>query len=131
MHEKYFFIDTNIILEDNSNILKLSQNSKNLIIISEIVLDEIDSKKSGFDEINFQAREFARFLESGEIIGKKTFEDMKIISLDICSDSEKVRIDIISKNNYIATLSGFSQNILNDRKILETAQSAQKIYPKK
>lgn len=58
--EKYYVLDTNIMLEDASNIFKLAQDSKNLIILPETVLDEIDSKKSGFDEINFQAREFAR-----------------------------------------------------------------------
>ena len=57
--DKHYVLDTNILLEDATNIFKLSQDSKNLIILPETVLDEIDSKKSGFDEINFQAREFA------------------------------------------------------------------------
>ena len=56
--EKYYLLDTNILLEDARNIFKLSDDAKNLIILSETVLDEIDSKKSGYDEINFQAREF-------------------------------------------------------------------------
>ena len=66
--EKYYILDTNILLEDATNIFKLSQNGKNLIILAETVLDEIDTKKSGFDEINFQAREFARILENSTII---------------------------------------------------------------
>lgn len=53
--EKYYLLDTNILLEDARNIFKLSDGAKNLIILSETVLDEIDSKKSGYDEINFQA----------------------------------------------------------------------------
>ena len=66
--DKYYILDTNILLEDASNIYKLSQEGKNLIILAETVLDEIDTKKSGFDEINFQAREFARILENSTIL---------------------------------------------------------------
>ena len=66
--DKYYILDTNILLEDASNIYKLSQDGKNLIILAETVLDEIDTKKSGFDEINFQAREFARILENSTIL---------------------------------------------------------------
>ena len=65
--DKYYVLDTNILLEDATNIFKLSAESENLIILPETVLDEIDSKKSGFDEINFQAREFARILENSII----------------------------------------------------------------
>ena len=43
--EKYYLLDTNILLEDATNIFKLSDESKNLIILTETVLDEIDSKK--------------------------------------------------------------------------------------
>ena len=50
--EKYYLLDTNILLEDATNIFRLSDGSKNLIILSDTVLDELDSKKSGIDEIN-------------------------------------------------------------------------------
>ena len=50
--EKYYVVDTNIILQDAHAIMTLSDNSQNLVILPETVLDEIDSKKSGFDEIN-------------------------------------------------------------------------------
>ena len=43
-------------------------HGKNLIILPETVLDEIDSKKSGFEEINYQAREFARILSEAEVL---------------------------------------------------------------
>ena len=75
--DKYYVLDTNILLEDARNIFKLSQDSKNLIILPETVLDEIDSKKSGFDEINFQAREFARILENSEIKSSLNSENLK------------------------------------------------------
>ena len=43
--EKYYVLDTNILLEDATNIYKLSQEGKNLIVLPETVLDELDSKK--------------------------------------------------------------------------------------
>ena len=81
--EKYYVLDTNILLEDATNIYKLSQEGKNLIILPETVLDEIDTKKSGFEEINFQAREFARILENSIILESKKKDLYKIIRLKI------------------------------------------------
>ena len=48
MFDKYYVLDTNILLEDATNIYKLSQDGKNLIILAETVLDEIDTKKKWF-----------------------------------------------------------------------------------
>ncbi|HAC71832.1 MAG TPA: phosphate starvation-inducible protein PhoH, partial [Arcobacter skirrowii] len=95
--EKYYLLDTNILLEDATNIFKLSDESKNLIILTETVLDEIDSKKSGFDEINFQAREFARILENSKIIESIKYQDKKIVRLKIKNRYETI-IDIVSKD---------------------------------
>jgi len=124
--EKYFVVDTNIILEDFANIAKLSQDGKNLIILPEIVLDEIDSKKSGFDEINFQARKFARFLEDAKIQNTIEIKDCKIVELDV----DGVKINIISKERYESESKQVSLKILNDRKILEIAEFANKHYTK-
>jgi len=82
-YDNYYVIDTNIILQDATNLFKLSDNSTNLIIIPETVLDEIDSKKSGFDEINFQAREFARVLETGITKDKKHIDNYTLITIVI------------------------------------------------
>ncbi|GGD41275.1 hypothetical protein GCM10012288_14230 [Malaciobacter pacificus] len=125
--EKYYVLDTNIMLEDASNIFKLAQDSKNLIILPETVLDEIDSKKSGFDEINFQAREFARILESADIVESKKQDDYKIIRLKI-NEKADATIDIISKEYYDVNIKNVSINIINDRKILEIASFANRYY---
>ena len=122
--DKIYVIDTNIILEDFTNITKISQDSMNLIVIPETVLDEIDSKKSGFDEINFQARNFARMLENAKIKSSKEKNEHKIVSVEINS----IKIDIISKNNYDVSSKNTSLNIYNDRKILEIAQFSQEYY---
>ena len=128
--EKYFVLDTNIILSDAKNILKISQNSSNLIILPETVLDEIDSKKSGFEEINFQAREFARLLEGCEIINTKLINDVKIVRVFIKDGQMEALIDIISKEHYASESKNIALNIYNDRKILELSEFSKQYYPK-
>lgn len=127
--EKYYLLDTNILLEDATNIFKLSDDGKNLIILAETVLDELDSKKSGFDEINFQAREFARILENSTIIETKSLEDYKIIRLKI-DNINPCFVDIISKDTYENSSKNIPLSILNDRKILEIASYANTFYKK-
>jgi len=125
--EKYYVLDTNILLEDANNIFKLSQEATNLIILPETVLDEIDSKKSGFDEINFQAREFARILENSTILKSTKNGNFKIVRLEIESNTKTV-VDIISKEEYDINTKNVSLNIINDRKILEVAKFANIYY---
>jgi PhoH-like ATPase len=129
MYNKYYVIDTNIILQDATNIFKLSDDTTNLIIIPETVLDEVDSKKSGFEEINFQAREFARILESAHTQNVEKSGDCTIISLELNGEKD-VHIHIISKENYEVNSKNTQLNIYNDRKILEIAQFAQDYYKK-
>ena len=119
-----------VLLEDASNIYKLSQEGKNLIILAETVLDEIDTKKSGFDEINFQAREFARILENSIILESIKKDLYKIIRLKIENDKNTI-IDIISKEEYDINTKNVSLNIINDRKILEIATFANSYYKRK
>ncbi len=127
--EKYYVVDTHIILQDAHALMTLSDNSQNLIILPETVLDEIDSKKSGFDEINYQAREFGRLLADAEVISMSSVSgDYKIIELKI-NHGHNVRVDIISKEMYKAeTSKSIAGNILNDRKIIEIAKFAQDHY---
>lgn len=124
--DKYYILDTNILLEDATNIYKLSQDGKNLIILAETVLDELDTKKSGFEEINFQAREFARILEDSTILSSIKKDLYKIIRLQI--NSKNTIIDIISKDEYEINIKNISPNIINDRKILEIATFANSYY---
>ena len=128
--DKYYVLDTNILLEDAKNIYKISDENKNLIILPETVLDEIDSKKSGFDEINYQAREFARILENAKVLKSQSIDGYKIIRLEI-SDLSVSTIDIISKESYDLDSKNTSLNIINDRKILEIASFCNTFYDKK
>lgn len=125
--EKYYLLDTNILLEDATNIFKLSDSGKNLIVLPETVLDEIDAKKSGFEEINFQARQFARILENAKIQSNSTHNGCKIIRLKV-DDIHSAVIDIISKEEYVTNAKNIPLNIYNDRKILEIASFAKLFY---
>lgn len=123
--EKVFILDTNIILDDASNLFNISQNGKNLIVLPETVIDELDNKKSGFDEINFQAREFGRILSEAKVIKTResgSTKNVNIISLEI----NDIFIDIISFRNYY--LDNVERTIINDRKIIKVAQFSKKYY---
>ena len=122
-YDKIFSLDTNIILDNAMNIATLSDKSKNLIVLPETVLDEIDSKKSGFNEINFQARSFARLLYDAKIEKKEVIDDITIIKTTVTN----ITIFIISKNIYKADSDNVSGSIKNDRKILEITKDLQSI----
>ena len=127
--EKIYSLDTNIILDNATNFLTLSDNGKNLIVLPETVLDEIDSKKSGFTEINFQARSFARLLFDAEIKDKKDYpiKDSPAMLTIVETTVGTTTIYIISKNVYKADTDKVAGSIKNDRKILEITQDLQKI----
>lgn len=112
---KTYIIDTNIILNDVDNLFQL-YNKTNLIIIPETVIDELDSKKSLLDEIGFQAREFARLLETMTVKSiNKTIDFTETLL-----ENSKLRLCITSRTSY----NQYSDypNIQNDRKIIEVAK---------
>ena len=125
LNKKTYCIDTNIILDNPDNIIKLYDN-ENIILIPEVVIDELDNKKSGFEEINYNARQFARLLEEAEIISKETKGNLLFIKTKI--ESLNIELFIVSKKEYECENSKIALNILNDRKILEVANEANKYF---
>lgn len=125
MFEKYYVLDTNIVLEDANNLFVLAQNGTNLILLPETVIDEIDSKKSGFEEINFQARNFARLLEDAQVLKNSLYGTLRIVHLKIAHQDQEIYIDIVAKDTYVCENLHIERNILNDRKILEIAHDVQ------
>lgn len=124
---KTYIIDTNVILDSVDNIYKLSDNGANLIVIPEVVIDELDSKKSGFEEINFNARQFARLLEEGVITGNLPFG--KISGFYITLSNPTVNIVLLTKQSYeCEDGKPIAVNIMNDRKILELARDYSEQY---
>jgi len=68
--KKYFVLDTNVILHDNSCLYQFEQND---IVLPITVLEELDHFKKGNETINFHAREFSRELDT--LSGDKLFRD--------------------------------------------------------
>ena len=116
--EKVYILDTNIILNDVSNIMNISQSGNNLIVLPETVIDEIDTKKTGFEEINYQAREFGRMLSDAEVISTDKNNNAVIVRFK----KDDIIIDIISLKKY--NDAGLDKKILNDRRIIEVANYA-------
>lgn len=124
---KTFIIDTNVILDSVDNIYKLSDDGANLIVIPEVVIDELDSKKSGFEEINFNARQFARLLEEGAITGN--LPPGTISGFHVTLASPTVNILLLTKHSYeCEDGKPTAINIMNDRKILELAKDYSEQY---
>jgi PhoH-like ATPase len=121
---KVYVLDTNILLNDAHNLFTISQNGENLIVLPETVIDEIDTKKTGFDEINFQAREFGRILSNAVVkdIKKEHEDNVSIVSLEV----DGIEIDIVSFEDY--KLGSMDRSIINDRKIIAVAHFAQEYY---
>ena len=124
--KKVYSIDTCVILDNPSNIIKLYDNG-NIIIVPEVVIDELDNKKGGLTELGYNAREFARFLEEAEILSKEQKGDLLFIKTRI--ESLNIELFIVSKNEYKCESSKIALNILNDRKILEVSKDSQEFYP--
>lgn len=119
---KQYLLDTNIILDDAHNMFALGQDGENILIIPETVLDELDNKKKGWEDINYQARDFHRILEDAEVIGeetrklKKGYGTIQVVKVRVAG----IEIHLVSKNSY-STPDG--QTNSNDLKILEVAKA--------
>lgn len=124
-NRKSFLVDTNVILDDPQNLLKLSQKSKNLIIIPETVIDELDAKKTGFDIVSFHAREFNRMMSEAEIIGHS---DINHTAKRVIIKVSECEMHLVSLLKYDNTVENTDPKILNDRKIIETAWKISKEY---
>ncbi|MBC7473656.1 MAG: PhoH family protein [Candidatus Sericytochromatia bacterium] len=122
-YDKTYIIDTSIILDDVYSIFPLSEGGKNRVVIPETTLDEIDGKKKGFEDINFQAREFNRLLDESVTLEEydMDFEGDKL-SIVVIMIHDSI-FELISKKHYRVNEQKEQLNILNDRKILEIASA--------
>lgn len=112
--QKYIVLDTNIILNDANSIVTLGIDESTIVVIPEVVLWELDNKKSGFDEVAYQARAAARILVSGKICSTQSLNRTITTILDI----EGKKIHVVGLKTYNIDTSGYSQN---DQKIIDTA----------
>ena len=118
-------LDTNILLLEASNVTKIAKSlGYSDVFLSETVLDELDSKKSGTSEIAFQARTLARLLASAKRIGTVTTG----LLVDTTLQYDGINIHICSMGSY-PQFSDSEQNIKNDRKIIHTISYVNRSTP--
>ncbi len=116
--KKNFVLDTNVILHDYKCIYNFEEND---IYIPIVVLEELDKFKKGNDQINFNAREFVRELDS--ISDNDFFKKGAPLGLNL----GKMYI-ITERNEEIKELPFSDKN--SDIQILSTAVYLQKKNPK-
>ncbi len=124
-NKKSFFLDTNIIMDNVSNIFTLSEEGQNIIILDQTVLNELDSNKSGFETKNFNARKFNRVLSEGTVIESRHINDTaKAVIMDVFG----TEVHLVVLNTYDTQVEN-SMNTFNDRKIVECAKKISMYYP--
>lgn len=115
---KYLLLDTNILLLDANNIVNLG-NPDTIIVIPETVMEEMDSKKSGLNELAYQARSFGRILAKAEILGVTKDASVTITTMLV----EELVVKVIALNKYDIDTASDSKN---DQKIQAVAKYIQK-----
>lgn len=118
----YKVLDTNILLLDANNLTTLGQDGS-IIVLPETVIDEMDAKKSGLNELAYQAREFGRLLTKAKKVRNSTEEDLIVTVLEY----NGVTIHVVSSQEY-PDYKEAAPNIVNDRKIIEIAVQYNNIY---
>ncbi len=135
-----YILDTSVILDDPANILKISQNNQNVVVISNIILAELNSKKDDMrSDAGFRAREFFRLADDAtghpitaeelpECLQSQKRDSDKYYKLSFMFDSslyeeaiEPIDLYIVHRESYAITHSFSEPKGLNDAKIAEIA----------
>jgi len=124
---KKYIIDTSVIIDNpDMNLIKLSENGKNKLFITEVVLSELDKHKvSERHEVKWAARTFFKAIKGSSFKRRKKLElkdsSDKIYKVVLSFESEKIVIHVIVREKYLPeTLKSGSRN---DSKIIEVAKS--------
>ena len=120
---KHFLIDTSVILDDPENLFSLDSGGENTLYITNVILEELDRKKTERANVGFFARQFFRgFIGSqakdAKIKRKKTKTGDYAYAFNYDTGHEKGSIDlvIIHRERYR------DEGARNDLKILEIAK---------
>lgn len=116
--KKNFILDTNVILHDYKCIYNFQEND---IYIPIVVLEELDKFKKGNEEINYNARQFARELD--EISDNDFFEK----GAEIGEGLGKLFI-VVNREPSESLRAAFMENT-PDHRILAITESIQNINP--
>ncbi|NLA15665.1 MAG: PhoH family protein [Bacteroidales bacterium] len=115
---KIFVLDTNVLLHDHKALRNFQEND---IVIPIIVLEEIDSFKKGNEQINFNAREFSRELDS--ILGDKMLDGW----IPIGHDRGRLKVEL--GHPFPAALQESFYKDTPDHRILATARFVKEENP--
>ena len=126
MKRKIYVIDTNIILQNIQNIVNLSDNGSNIVVVPETVLLELEDKKKLFNELGYYSRSFARYLAKAKILKIDHKKEGKIVKL--LSQEDNVELHIISKDKYDTQIEQHNLSESNDKRIIEIAEFAKDYY---
>ncbi len=124
MADKVYVVDTNIVLQNIQNIKNLSDNGKNIVVVPETVLVELEDKKKLMDELGFQAREFARFLAEAKVKEVDIAKDCRVVKLY----NGDCIIHLMTKNIYESDIESRHIAESNDKRIIEVADIARSYY---
>ncbi len=119
--EKIFVLDTSVILYNHHAINEFEDND---VAIPITVLEELDNFKKGNDNINFEAREFIRFLDT--ISGKLTITNWRRIN-----GPEKGRFRIILNEKAKKDARTVFGEDKADHRILNAALKLKEDHPEK
>jgi PhoH-like ATPase len=117
---EYLVLDTNILLLDSSNLYTLSDQGKKVIVIPDIVIQELDSKKTLMEDIGYHARRTSGMLSDAKLINVDRQELQTIITAEYLQPEYSVTILLVSKKSYV--------DEKNDLKIIEVAEDFHKEF---
>ena len=120
MAKKNYVIDTNVILHDHKCIENFQDND---VYIPITVLEELDKFKSGYEQINFNARAFTRLLDehaSGEILSK----GVKV-------GAQGGRLFVLTNGQHHAKVEEVFSASIPDHRILSAALTLAELKPSK
>lgn len=108
--KKNFVLDTNVILHDHKCIYNFEEND---IYIPIVVLEELDKFKKGNDQINFNAREFAREMD--------VIVDDNLFTKGASLGENRGRLFVVTNEEYPAEIAKAFADRIPDHVILATA----------
>jgi PhoH-like ATPase len=120
---KRVVLDSNIVLLDATNILTLGKDA--IVVLPEIVLKEVDNKKTGFNELAYQARQMGRILATFDVqYTSNQHSGLTITTLH--NSTDKVTVEVVSLDKYVDIDPNDSG--ANDQKIIQIAQKMQALH---
>ena len=119
----YLVLDTNIPLMDVNNVVELGSQADTVLVFPETVLDELDAKKSGLNELAYQSRAFARMISKCDYPIKVQQDGMTISQFKY----NNIHLWVVALDKYPA-YEDTAPNIINDRKIIDAALHFEKVY---